>query len=95
MDENDTLTIFWILFAQMGVVIDYIQDNKTVVYSVPSMSDFTSVEGDMIAGELLLQMAKDFFEEYGLHSEGRIRQEYWTEQMGQIYGDKIAKEIQE
>ena len=83
MDENDVLKIFWVLFAQLGVKIDYIQDNKAVIYSVPSMSDYVSAENIMIAGEDLIIMVNKFFEEYGMHPEPRIRSEYWTRMMGE------------
>lgn len=93
MDEAEATKLVWILFAQLGVKIDYIQDNGVAVYSVPSMSDYTSQEGAMIAGELLMHMVDSFFKENSMKTEGRIRSEYWTEMMGQVAAQQIQKEI--
>ena len=95
MDEAEATKITWILFAQFGVKIDYIQDNGVAIYSVPSMSDYTSQEGTMIAGELLMHMLDSFFKENSMKTEGRIRSEYWTKMMGEIAAQKIQKEINE
>ena len=94
MDENSILKALWIDFAQHGVKIDYIQDNKTVVYSVPSMSDFV-IGNKMMAGEDLIKIMNEFFEENGFHSEGRIRSEYWTTAMGDTAAKNMQKEIEE
>ena len=95
MDEAEVTKIFWLLFAQLGVKIDYIQDNKAVIYSVPSMSDYSSIEGQMIAGEDLMFMVNKFFEENGMHPEGRVRSEYWTQTMGEAAAARMQEEINE
>ena len=100
------LRIMWVLLATFGVKIDAIQDNKTVNFSVPSISDYTAEaadaipiegvkQGEMIAGELLLEFANQFFDENGLVPNGRIRSEYWTRQMGEFAQMKIQSEMDE
>ena len=86
------LSIMWIVLAQLGVKIDTIQDNMVINFSVPSMSDYTAQtntmpltgntqKGKPVAGEMLLTMANNFFRKNGFTPNGRIRSEYWTEQM--------------
>ena len=96
MNEEQQLSFMWLLLAQLGMKIDTIQDNGTVNFSVPSSSDYTGQAmmpinrdqsmnaGVPISGELLLEMASNFFKENGLTPNGRIRQEYWTYSMGQF-----------
>ncbi len=105
LDDNEELGVemLWLLFAQLGVKIDFIQDNGVVDFSVPSMSDYTALtalpvadmapEGTPLAGELLLNMANDYFRENGLTPNGRIRTEYWTTFMGQVAGATAEYDI--
>ena len=106
MDENMLLKIMWVMFAQLGVQIDAVQDNQVINFSVPSISDYTAqttgglplygagaAKGEPISGELLLQMANQFFEENGFTPNGRIRSEYWTQQMGEIASMKMQSEM--
>lgn len=100
------LRIMWVLFATLGVKIDEIQDNNTVNFSVPSISDYTAenvgalpingaATGQPIAGELLLEMASKFFEDNGFTPNGRVRMEYWTKPMGEFAQMKIQTEMDE
>lgn len=103
MNEN-VVQILWVLFAQLGVQIDLIQDNGTVNFSVPSMSDYTAevenifgIEGlpphTMLAGELLLSIVNNFFEENGMIPNGRIRQDYWNFLAGQFAAEQMQKNM--
>lgn len=94
MDEDVLAQIMYLMFAQLGVNILFIQDNGVVNFDVPSMSDFTAEGGEMIAGELLLNMANDYFKKNGLEPNGSIRSEYWTQAMGETASQKIAREIE-
>lgn len=103
-EEDFGITIMWIVLAQLGVKIDFIQDNKTVNFSVPSLSDYTaqnqdmplignSPKGEPIAGELLLNIANSFFIDNGFTPNGRVRSEYWTIQMGEVASAKMQQEM--
>lgn len=104
MDEEFVTRLMYIVMAQLGVKIDFIQDDGTVNFSVPSMSDFMALsdnnlfldnvpQGSQVAGELLLEMANNYFKENGLTPNGRIRSEYWTEGMGQTESMKTQQEM--
>lgn len=106
-EEDFGITIMWIILAQLGVRIDAIQDDHTVNFSVPSMSDYTAESrdkniplvdnaprGQPIAGDLLLTMANNFFSENGLKPNGRIRSEYWTSLMGEVASFQMQQEMQ-
>ena len=106
MDETLGLRIMWVLLATLGVQIDAVQDNNTINFSVPNISDYTAEtaeaipiegvkQGEMIAGELLLEFAGQFFRENGFTPNGRIRSEYWTKQMGEFAQMKIQTEMDE
>lgn len=102
--EDFGVAIMWIVLAQLGVQIDAIQDNKTINFSVPSMSDYTAQtvgmpylentpKGQALAGEMLLQLASNFFIENGFTPNGRIRIEYWTTLMGEFASQKMQREM--
>ena len=107
MDETLGLRIMWVLLATLGVQIDAVQDNNTINFSVPSISDYSISDytaavpiegvkqGEMIAGELLLELAGQFFRENGFIPNGRIRSEYWMKQMGEFAQMKIQAEMDE
>ena len=105
MNEDQQVEFMWVLLAQLGVKIDHITDTGTVNFSVPSLSDYTGKmnlpinheqqmdNGIPIAGELLLEMASSFFKENGLEPNGRIRDEYWTQVMGQFNAAQMQVEM--
>ena len=103
--ETDAgIALMWIVLAQLGVKIDTIQDNRAINFSVPSMSDYTvqnpnslfarsTVKGECIAGELLLNIANNFFIENGFIPNGRIRSEYGTISMGEAASIQVQQEM--
>ena len=98
LDEATVSQVMWLMMAQYGVIIDDINDDGEVFFTVPNKSEIKAYFdaplynvgvglGDhdvMIAGDLLLQIANGFFEENGLKPHGGIRDQYWTQMMGQF-----------
>lgn len=96
--EEDILKGMWVTLAQWGVVIDNIDDDGEVWFTVPSESDYmvraqmmipgvdTAPEEQdmMMAGELLRAIASNFFEENGLVPHGGIRDQHWFQISGQV-----------
>ena len=93
MDENTLIQMLYLSFIQAGVNILFIQDNRTVNFDVPSMSDFTTMDGKMLAGETLLEMTNQFCKDNGFTPNGRIRSEYWTKAMGETAARRVAQEM--
>ena len=95
LDETTMSKMMWLMLAQYGVIIDDINDEGEVFFTVPNESQYMAYvdaslynvevglgRDTMIAGELLLQIANGFFEENGLKPHGGIRDQYWTQLMG-------------
>ena len=99
LDEAVIPQVMWLMLAQYGVIIDDINDDGEVFFTVPNRSDYMAYvdaplynveisvgnKDVMIAGELLLQIANGFFEENGLKPHGGVRDQYWTQLMGDYY----------
>ena len=98
LTEEDIAQVMWMSLAQYGVIIDNITDEGDVYFTVPKYSEFRcfvdapifGVEvkmersEEMMAGELLMQMANSYFEENGMIPHGGIRDQYWTEILGTV-----------
>lgn len=107
LTETDMEQLMWVMMAQYGVMIDNITEEGDVYFTVPNKSelmayvnapllgvDINRTSEEMMAGELLLQVANSYFEDAGLAPHGGIRDQYWTQILGQVRSYQAESEIQ-
>ena len=98
ISENDVAQAMWVMLAQLGVIVDNIDDEGNIYYTVPRTSTFmvsirTVLPGmethvgdsdEELAGELLIAFADGYFRDNGLEPHGGIREQGWSSEAGQI-----------
>lgn len=108
LTETDMNELMWMMLAQYGVFIDNITEEGDVYFTVPDKSEFmvytdaplfgvelnSRPREEMMAGELLRQFANSYFEDTGLTPHGGIREQYWTQILGQVRSYQEEQQIQ-
>ena len=108
LTETDMNELMWMMLAQYGVFIDNITEEGDVYFTVPDKSEFmvytdaplfgvelnSRPREEMMAGELLRQFANSYFEDAGLTPHGGIREQYWTQILGQVRSYQEEQQIQ-
>ena len=108
LTETDIDKLMWMMLAQYGVFIDNITDEGDVYFTVPDKSEFivytdaplfgielnSLPREEMMAGELLRQFVNSYFEDAGLTPHGGIREQYWTQILGQVRSYQEEQQIQ-
>ena len=93
---GESIYIVWMSF---GVVIEKINesvDSLEVFISVPKSSYHKDVHGNEMAGDILAKRFKDKMKGIGVKRlvvRYRVRDEYWTEQMGKDAEVKVRQAI--
>ena len=89
----------YIVWMSLGVVIEKINesvDSLEIFISVPKSSYRNDVHGNEMAGDHLAKRFKDKTKDMGvkrLTVRYRVRDEYWTEQMGKDAEVKVRQAI--
>lgn len=98
ISENDVAQAMWVMLAQLGVIVDNIDDEGNIYYTVPRTSTMmisvrTVLPGmethvgdsdEELAGELLIAFADGYFKDNGLIPHGGIREQSWSSALGEL-----------